>query len=158
MVKIKLQNKKRLEELAKYFKSDANKGIEDGMKAIGMHLRNVIIRDITKRSPGSTKAVRYQPKRNVKVSPPGTSPNNDTGELRRSIQWDLLDSDKVVIGSDIWKGMWLEMGTKKMKPRPFIYPNAVKELDNMEDVMFKAIEKRIRKDWVKRQGSLLRGK
>ncbi len=144
MLKLDLTVDYDMRNLGKGLTTDVNRGIEIAMKKIGMHLRNKIMKDIKNRSPGSKKAVRYNPKRDVKVSPAGTSPNTDMGELMGSIQWDLLDSRSVMVGSVLdKKARALEEGTSHMKARPFIKPNADSSKDEMQDEIKKQIEKKL---------------
>lgn len=140
-IELIIKNEAELKKLSESWECDIKDGIEKGMQAIGMHLTNTIKKDITKTSQGSKNAIRYSPFRNVKVSPPGESPNNDTGELRSSIQWELTGRDSVIVGSVIKKGAWLEHGTKNMKPRPFIRPNAERETQKMGELLMAQIRK-----------------
>jgi phage gpG-like protein len=143
MIQLKIKNEKLFRNLAKDWKKDIEKGLEVGMKAVGMHLTNEIKKSITKRSPGSTSATRYSPKRLVKVSPAGTSPNNDQGDLRGSIQWELTGPDSVIVGSVIKYGGMLEEGTPggQLKARPYVRPTADREMETMTDILSKTIEK-----------------
>lgn len=143
MIELRIKNEEQLKKLARNWQGDIEDGIEKGMKAIGKHLTNVIKKGITKPSPGSKSAVRYSPFRRVKVSPPSTSPNSDTGELRSSIQWEMTSKNSVIVGSVIKKGAWLDDGTKFMKKRPFIEPNAVREQKEMGQILMNQIKKHI---------------
>ena len=126
------------DDLIDLFNKELNKkiktGVRKGMSATGMFLVREIKKDLSKKSSGSKKDIRYDPKRSVWVSPAGKSPNNDTKELYNSVSWELRGDDAVFVGSEIKKGLWLEEGTKKMKPRPFIKSNAEKKSDQLTSV------------------------
>lgn len=70
-----------------------------------------------------TPAIRYDPKRHVKVSLPGSPPNTDTGRLVQSIKFETSDKGLVGrVGTNLKYGVALEFGTKKMEPRPWLAP------------------------------------
>jgi hypothetical protein len=53
-------------------------------------------------------------------SPPGQPPHKQTGHLRRSITWELVSDTVARVGTNIKYGRWLELGTKRMSPRPWL--------------------------------------
>lgn len=68
-----------------------------------------------------TRRIRYGPKRSVIVSKPGSPPNTDTGRLVQSIKFDFEDDGLTgIVGTNLKYGKALEMGTKKMEPRPWL--------------------------------------
>ena len=74
------------------------------------------------------KLVQKGPKTGIKygkhqASAPGEAPATDTGTLMNSISGDVRMEHGEVIGEVIAKtfyARWLEYGTKKMEPRPFL--------------------------------------
>ncbi len=90
-------------------------------------------------------------------SPPGSSPAVDTGRLRASISINWVDSGigrgkvdrpalendgvgmpeseknkiKVVVGTNVEYGAYLELGTSKMEPRPYLRPVLEKYRDKI---------------------------
>lgn len=92
---------------------DVQKKVEDDLEAkltlCGEMLRAEIIRRISIGGPPR--------------SLPGEYPHADTGKLRQSINWSLgRDGSKFVlsIGSKLIYSGFLEWGTVKMEPRPFV--------------------------------------
>ena len=56
-------------------------------------------------------------------SAPGEVPRVQTGRLRRSItSWFHPKFAIARVGTNVKYGKWLEIGTRKMKPRPFMRP------------------------------------
>lgn len=55
-------------------------------------------------------------------SAPGQPPRKQTGHLRRSVAWELVYGVRMVarVGTNIRYGRWLELGTSKMLPRPWL--------------------------------------
>lgn len=66
-----------------------------------------------------TKQTRYNPKRRVSVSKPGSPPHTDTGHLRQSIMFNFKDG-KGEVGTNEKYGAWLEFGTLDMEARPWL--------------------------------------
>lgn len=56
------------------------------------------------------------------ASLPGYPPNVDTGALRASIHWEPAGNRQYIVADGVQKGYWLEEGTDKMQPRPFMQP------------------------------------
>jgi HK97 gp10 family phage protein len=55
------------------------------------------------------------------TSEPGEAPHKHTGRLRASISHQVdKDALKAYVGTNVKYGKWLELGTKKMAPRPFL--------------------------------------
>ena len=85
----------------------------------------------TRTSSGGQKATLHKP------SEPGETPAIQTGTLRRSIIADILKDGGEYIGlvgpmatvgrQSLKYAKWLELGTRKMKPRPYLRP-AVEKL------------------------------
>lgn len=73
---------------------------------------------IQKTSSGE-KQVRYEPKRVVTASRPGSPPNSDTGRLINSIKF-VKDGNAYKVGTNLKYGAWLEFGTKNMNERPWL--------------------------------------
>lgn len=59
-------------------------------------------------------------------SAPGNPPYKQTGHLRRSIAWEIVSAGAggpaVIgrVGTNLKYGRWLELGTRRMKRRPYI--------------------------------------
>ena len=58
-------------------------------------------------------------------SEPGEPPHLDTGTLARSIDWEVEDQPRSIvgrIGTNLDYGRYLELGTSIMAPRPYLRP------------------------------------
>tara|TARA_R110001599_G_scaffold210877_4_gene408264 strand:+ start:9486 stop:9935 length:450 start_codon:yes stop_codon:yes gene_type:complete len=144
MIKLTPKNPNALPKMHEDMEDAISLGIKQGMQKIGMHLTAIIKKDITKRSKGSVKGMRYNPNRKVKISPSGTSPNNDTGALRSSILWQLMgNDDEVLVGTTLNYGRFLEDGTRKMGARPYIKNNAESETEKMAEILTESIRKQL---------------
>ena len=65
----------------------------------------------------SKKALKSQPGRRSK---PGESPTTQSNDLRKSIAHTKAKSLRAQIGTDVLHGKYLELGTSKMAPRPWL--------------------------------------
>lgn len=75
-------------------------------------------------SAGRVRPVGHRPPH--QASAPGEPPATDTGLLRASIRHELaVEDDELAayIGSDLNYSEYLELGTHKMAPRPFLTPS-----------------------------------
>jgi len=76
------------------------------------------------------RAIRVvnQAKQNASQPPPsqpGSGPSVRTGRLRGSITWNLaedLEGVYVDVGSNVFYAPFVELGTTRMAPRPFLVP------------------------------------
>ena len=55
-------------------------------------------------------------------SAPGEPPRKQTGHLRRSVTREVLPGDSPIarVGTNVKYGRWLELGTSRMQPRPWL--------------------------------------
>jgi len=105
----------------------ANDAVDQWLPRALLLIHGDTVKSINNLSSGSKSQIRYSPKRKVQVSRPGKPPNTDLGDLVRSIQWKYNKSkNEGIVGSNLKKAAWLELGTKTIKPRPFLGP-AVKK-------------------------------
>ena len=57
---------------------------------------------------------------NHRASAPGEAPAKLTGNLRSSIDYRVNGSSELNFGTNLKYGLWLERGTKRIKPRPYL--------------------------------------
>lgn len=76
------------------------------------------------KQPGTGRVYRLSnPKRTHQASAPGAPPATDLGQLAASITTTLGADTRglfAVIGSNLAKARYLELGTRTIKPRPFL--------------------------------------
>lgn len=74
----------------------------------------------------------------------GNPPAVDTGTLRRSITYKVDEAEKTgYVGSTIKNppyGVYLEYGTSRMKPRPWLRPALEKSLPKIKEYFLKALK------------------
>ncbi|MCK4957749.1 MAG: hypothetical protein KAT00_00075 [Planctomycetes bacterium] len=69
----------------------------------------------------------------------GEAPNTDTGDLVNSIQVEVLPTG-IFVGTRLAYGGWLELGTKKMKARPWLFPALEANRAEIEKITGEKIE------------------
>lgn len=90
--------------------------MEKSLQACGEMLKQEMIKRI---ESGSKTGNMYG---NHQASAPGQSPADDSGDLVRSLKVDVLKNGEMNIKGTIY-ALYLENGTSKMQPRPFIQPS-----------------------------------
>lgn len=77
------------------------------------------------------------------VSAPGLPPRVDTGRLRASITHRLANDDTgpvAEVGTNVEYGVWLEYGTSRMQPHPFMGPALEMNAKEIEDFLAGAVK------------------
>lgn len=75
----------------------------------------------------------------LRHSKPGEPPRLITGTLRASISNEPLKGGLLQrVGTPLKYGFWLEFGTLKMAPRPWLRVNLVRNLDRIKQLIFKS--------------------
>lgn len=75
----------------------------------------------------------------------GQAPNTDTGALVSSISAEKIGDASYEIGTNLERGQYLEMGTKFMRPRPWLVPALDANRNNLLKNIEKAVDLRIKK-------------
>lgn len=100
-----------------------NDAAASAAEAVGQDVRSHATRFIQRQSTGrlvyryTAGGNRYQ----HVAAGPGEAPNTDTGRLVNSLKvWP--EGHNTRVGSDVIYGKYLEFGTQRMQPRPFMVP------------------------------------
>jgi len=93
-------------------------GIRRGLYRVGKkNLKD--IRNGIKNPPKTGRFYNFKGRRK-RASAPGEFPANRTGRLRRSTDFSVQGSKRMIIGAKAFYGPFLEEGTQIMEPRPFL--------------------------------------
>lgn len=89
-----------------------------------------------KKSISKPKSGTKYPGMQVASSKAGEPPASQTGTLMRSI---TTEQDKQniagIVGTNVKYGKWLELGTKNIKPRPFLRPSIEENKIKIRDMI-----------------------
>ena len=131
----------RLEWYGPEVEAKIQKGAERGIDAVAKSL--VAGLKLKLGQPGSGRWYKKKPARS---SAPGEPPVAQTGRLRRSIQMDVSQIRKLMarVGTNVKYAPWLELGTSRMRPRPYMRPTLRLMRGRFRRIIFKWVESAIR--------------
>ena len=117
------------------FGVNADSEIVQIVNGTAQNIRTHAIKSIQR---GTKSGIVYSKKRSKsgksvehRASAPGEAPATDEGILANSIKAEI-DGKKAEIVADTEYAAWLEFGTQKMQPRPFMFPAMEKERPKWE--------------------------
>lgn len=122
----KFQTKRAIVGMAEKVRGDAIKSIHRGPKTGTVYVRG----------SGRNLSKRHR------ASAPGEAPATDTGNLVGTV-FTKVEETQGEVGFTAPYGYWLEYGTLKMKPRPFLNPALEKNKDYFEGRLKQGIEKAV---------------
>ena len=126
--------------------ANADKAIAQGVYMTAQQVRNAAVASIQAQSSGDT-VTRYSQGGNEYThvaSAPGDAPNTDTGTLVRSIAVEpAAPAVEMFVGSGIDYALWLETGTTKMRPRPWLMPAIDANRANLNANIAKAVNRMV---------------
>ena len=112
----KVMNK--LSKLNKQLEPDFQEVVKGG----GQLIRGEAIKSIQSGAKSGIMYQKYNPRREHRASAPGQSPASDTGNLVSKIIVKQKSADVTNVESNANYSAFLEYGTSKMEPRPFMFP------------------------------------
>jgi len=112
-----------LKKTLRGFDKEIDDSLERAINIAAQTIRTQAIRLISKGARSGVKYTRYLPYRTGIASAQGEPPKSDTGRLVASIDA-TIDADKVgaTVGTNLDYGLFLEVGTSKMRARPWLTP------------------------------------
>ena len=112
----------------------------ENLKVGVLLIHSEAVKNLQSVSPGETQT-RYSPKRTVKVSKPGDSPNTDTSRAIKSIGFNVDEKRlKSEVGTNLKYLKFLELGTKFIAARPWLI-TALKKVQPSLRVVFRKTPK-----------------
>jgi HK97 gp10 family phage protein len=143
MIRGKVSNPSAVIKYINTLKTDSLKEIRLAVVKSTLDIHRESIKIISK-NEGGTQAVRRG--KNVTVSDPFEPPHTDTGKLRQSIKFDMAtNGESGRVGSNLKYAAWLEFGTEKMAPRPWLSV----AVDNLKDEISKTFVEFVEKAFKK---------
>lgn len=136
---------KELMKALKKLGAGATKALRQGINATAQQVRNTAVKSIQQVSQGET-VTRYSQGGNAynhTASVAGEAPNTDTGALVKSVAVEQPSDTTAFVGSGLEYAPYLEFGTTKMKPRPWLQPALDANISNLNANITKAVQRLI---------------
>ena len=135
-VKVTIKGQSNLRKKLGRLADDVNKPIRQAMALGALQIQTDAVRSLKGPRSGAVRPT------GGRSSAPGEPPKWDTGRLAGSIFAEVRDKgrDRVeaVVGTDLDYGKFLELGTKKLSPRPWLFPALERNKDRFVRRVMKA--------------------
>lgn len=117
-----------------------DKELTNVLRGGGQLIRGEAIRSIQTGPKSGHTYEKYNPRRTHKASAPGQAPASDTGNLVSQIM-SVADGKNTLVESRAEYSKFLEFGTSKMLPRPFLFPASEKSTKKIVQVLIQKLNK-----------------
>ena len=121
-----------------------DKELTNVLRGGGQLIRGEAIRSIQTGPKSGRTYEKYNPRRTHKASAPGQAPASDTGNLVSQIM-SVADGKNTLVESRAEYSKFLEFGTSKMLPRPFLFPATQRSKKKIAMAIFNRVVSEIRK-------------
>ena len=144
-MKIGIQVKNINEALKKFdtLKKDLETPFREVIAGGAQLIRGEAIKSIQSGAKSGIVYEKYNPRRTHRASAPGQAPASDTGNLVSKITIRQDGKDKTNVESNADYSAFLEYGTSKMEPRPFMLPAFEKSKKPIINAVFNRVKKKI---------------
>jgi len=121
-IKFKVSNMKKVLSQLDKLEKDMEIPFQEIVKGGGQLIRAEAIKSIQTGAKSGVMYQMYNPRREHRASAPGQSPASDTGNLVSKIVVRQKGANVTNVESNANYSAFLEYGTSKMQPRPFMLP------------------------------------
>ena len=119
---IKVTNLKKVLSQLNRLGKDMEVPFQEIVKGGGQLIRGEAVKSIQQGSKSGVVYEKYNPRRSHRASAPGEAPASDTGNLVSKIIVKQKTKNITNVESNANYSAFLEYGTSKMQPRPFMLP------------------------------------
>jgi len=137
-IKINVKNLKKVLSQLNRLDKDLETPFQEIVKGGGQLIRAEAIKSIQTGAKTGIVYQKYNPRRQHRASAPGQAPASDTGNLVNKIIV-KNSKDQVQVQSNAHYSKFLEYGTSKMQPRPFLFPASVKSTPKIIQATFNKV-------------------
>ena len=142
-IKFKVSNLKKVLSQLDKLEKDMEIPFQQIVKGGGQLIRTEAIKSIQTGAKSGVVYQKYNPRREHRASAPGQAPASDTGNLVSKIIVKQKTKNIVNVESNADYSAFLEYGTSKMDPRPFMLPAFEKSKKPILNAVFKRIKSKI---------------
>ena len=140
MTTIKIKGLEPTLKNLKLLQNGLDKELTNVLRGGGQLIRGEAIRSIQSGPKSGRTYQKYNPRRTHKASAPGQAPASDTGNLVSQIM-SVADGKNTLVESRAEYSKFLEFGTSKMLPRPFLFPASEKSTKKIVQVLIQKLNK-----------------
>jgi len=140
MATIKIQGLEPTLKNLRLLQNGLDKELTSVLRGGGQLIRGEAIRSIQSGPKSGRTYEKYNPRRTHKASAPGQAPASDTGNLVSQIM-SVADGKDTLVESRAEYSKFLEFGTSKMLPRPFLFPASEKSTKKIVQVLIQKLNK-----------------
>ena len=140
MATIKIKGLEPTLKNLKLLQNGLDKELTNVLRGGGQLIRGEAIRSIQSGPKSGHTYEKYNPRRTHKASAPGQAPASDTGNLVSQIMR-VADGKNTLVESRAEYSKFLEFGTSKMLPRPFLFPASEKSTKKIVQVLIQKLNK-----------------
>ena len=142
-IKFSVKNIKKVLSQLNKLEKDMEIPFQEIVKGGGQFIRGEAIKSIQSGAKSGVMYQKYNPRREHRASAPGQAPASDTGNLVSKIMVQQKDKNHVEVQSNADYSAFLEYGTSKMEPRPFMLPAFEKSKKPIINAVFNRVKKKI---------------
>ena len=142
-INIKVSNLKKAMAQIKTLQKDLEPDFQEVVKGGAQLIRGEAVKSIQSGAKSGIVYEKYNPRRTHRASAPGEAPASDTGNLVSKITVRQDGKDKTNVESNADYSAFLEYGTSKMQPRPFMFPAFEKSKKPIAKAVFNRVVKKI---------------
>ena len=142
-IKFSVKNIKKVLSQLNKLEKDMEIPFQEIVKGGGQFIRGEAIKSIQAGAKSGIVYEKYNPRRSHRASAPGQAPASDTGNLVSKIMVQQKDKNHVEVQSNADYSAFLEYGTSKMEPRPFMLPAFEKSKKPIINAVFNRVKKKI---------------
>ena len=139
-VQIQVKGIKEALKSLKALEKDLQEPFREVIKGGAQLIRGEAIKSIQTGPKSGRTYEKYNPRRTHKASAPGQAPASDTGNLVSQIM-SVADGKDTLVESRAEYSKFLEFGTSKMLPRPFLFPASEKSTKKIVQVLIQKLNK-----------------
>ena len=139
-IKINVKNLKKVLSQLNRLDKDLETPFQEIVKGGGQLIRAEAIKSIQTGAKTGIVYQKYNPRRQHRASAPGQAPASDTGNLVSKIIVKQKSKNVTQVESGADYSKFLEYGTSKMEPRPFLFPAFEKSRNKIVKAVFNRVK------------------
>ena len=142
-ITFKVSNLKKVLSQLDKLEKDMEIPFQEIVKGGGQFIRGEAIKSIQAGAKSGIVYEKYNPRRSHRASAPGQAPASDTGNLVSKIIVKQKSKNITNVESNADYSAFLEYGTSKMEPRPFMLPAFEKSKKPIINAVLKRVKNKI---------------